>query len=70
MDDESDAEMPGLKLKLDLKRIVSYFIVQVQYMQVSLSRCIKVSLSSCINRLKARMNMSVKENCFPAEKRF
>ena len=29
MDDESDAEMPGLKLKLNLMRIVSYFIVQV-----------------------------------------
>ena len=29
LDDESDAEMPGLKLKLDLRRIVSYFIVQV-----------------------------------------
>ena len=30
LDDESDAEMPGLKLKLDLRRIVSYFIVQVK----------------------------------------
>ena len=30
LDDESDAEMPGLKLKLDLRRITSYFIVQVK----------------------------------------
>jgi len=29
LDDESDAEMPGLKLKLNLMRIVSYFIVQL-----------------------------------------
>ena len=34
--------MPGLKLKLDLRRIVSYFIVQVK----------KSFLSNCVQRVK------------------
>ena len=47
LDDESDAEMPGLKVQLDLRRIVSYFIVQVK--QIS---------SSVPKRMNTRQNLT------------
>ena len=47
LDDESDAEMPGLKVQLDLRRIVSYFIVQVK------------QISSCVQkRMNTRQNLT------------